>query len=439
MWRRLLSKHMRHTRYILFALLTSLPLYASVNIETNPSGAHVRLNTIRAGIAPARVIIQPGSYLLSATLDGHFTTFDNLMIIDDNTPTEVDVDLSPIPATLLIQTTPPQAEISLDGHPSGNTPMLLRGIAPGPLTGIIQSEGYAPLHLRHNIQPGDTQILQLEMQREAAEVTIASDPDGATVKTNGEDRGTTPLQLTDLPAGEIELQVQRDGYRTFTETLSLEAGESRHLNISLLPESTKLEFDSTPQRARVLINDRFRGRTPLRLSNLSIGEHHLTIEHPAYRTIQTNITVHPGDQRALEFEMEVTGGTLTVTTSPPEANILINDILAARTEPDPEAEDDISLPYEIHPLEEGEHVLSIITPGYRQVRDKIDVTSRANIERHYDLESLPDPNYEITTETNVYRGYWSDTNETETITLELRSGSIRSIPRDDATDIRSLR
>ena len=427
-----------HIYTAMLCMLVATALQAAVHINTQPSGAHIRMNTIRAGISPARVIVQPGNYLVSATANGYFASFDTITVVDDMETMHLDLTLEPIPATLLIQTTPATAQVSIDDHTSGQAPMLLRGLTPGPLSGIIQSDGYAPLHIRHNVQPGTTSILKLVMQREAAEVTIESIPEGATVYINGDPQGITPLRMPDLPAGESQLQVHKSGHRTFIETLSIEAGESRHLNISLLPEPGTIHFNSTPERARVLIDDNFRGRTPLSLATLPPGEYPVTIEHPAYRTIQTNITIQAGEQLEFDFEMEVTGGTLIITTSPPAARILLNDILAGETEPDPDAEDETSLPYQIHPLVEGEHTVTIQRSGYRRVHDTIDISSHTRIERHYDLEPLPAPNYEITTATNVYKGYWSDPDDTETIKLELETGAIRTIPREEATSIRRL-
>ncbi len=439
----MLHKHVNNRLFYLKHIVLYLSIVtiarATVHINTDPSGAHIRMNTIRAGISPARVIAQPNAYLVSATRDGYFTSFDSLQLFDDTEPTHLALTLEPIPSTLLIRTTPAAAQVSIDGHASGLSPLLLRGIEPGPLTGLIQLDGYAPLHLRHNVEPGTTQILEFDMQRESAEITIESSPDGATVYLNEEAIGTTPLQISALPAGSTELQVQMRGYRTFTETLTVEAGESRHLNISLIAEPGSIHFNSTPERARVLIDDNFRGRTPLSLSTLPAGEYRVTLEHPAYRTIQTNILLQAGEQRDFHFDMEVTGGTLIVTTTPPEARILINDILAGQTQPDPESEDETSLPYEIHPLVEGEHTVTILRTGYRRIQETIDISSHERITKHYDLDPLPKPNYEITTATNVYRGYWSGTNDTDTIELKLETGMIRNIPRDEATSIRSIR
>ncbi|MFU8780673.1 MAG: PEGA domain-containing protein [Kiritimatiellia bacterium] len=66
----------------LFTLL-GLPAIAAVQIETDPPSAHIRVNTTRAGISPARVILQPGTYLVTATLNGYYTAFAHLTTTDE--------------------------------------------------------------------------------------------------------------------------------------------------------------------------------------------------------------------------------------------------------------------------------------------------------------------------------------------------------------------
>jgi hypothetical protein len=62
------------------------------------------------------------------------------------------------------------------------------------------------------------------LQPETQQVTIHSNPAGATVLLNGEIRGTTPLALTLHPQGTYRLRLERPGYAPYTQDLAHRTG-----------------------------------------------------------------------------------------------------------------------------------------------------------------------------------------------------------------------
>jgi len=62
--------------------------------------------------------------------------------------------------------------------------------------------------------------------------------EGAAVRLGGREVGNTsggPLVIRDLEPGEVELEVSREGYTTFTQTVEIEAGENREVTAELSP------------------------------------------------------------------------------------------------------------------------------------------------------------------------------------------------------------
>jgi hypothetical protein len=50
---------------------------------------------------------------------------------------------------------------------------------------------------------------------------------------DGRRAGTTPLRLTDVRAGNHAIQIERDGYRTWTGDAAVSAGEQNRITASL--------------------------------------------------------------------------------------------------------------------------------------------------------------------------------------------------------------
>ena len=64
-------------------------------------------------------------------------------------------------------------------------------------------------------------------------LAISSRPAGATVTFDGRVVGTTPLTLSGVAAGSHAIRLQLDGYRTWSVSAQVVAGQSKRVNASL--------------------------------------------------------------------------------------------------------------------------------------------------------------------------------------------------------------
>ena len=103
---------------------------------------------------------------------------------------------------------------SVDGEVKGNTPLsvsLTRGAH------VVEiSAGGEPRVIPIEIASGQTlsQYVELAGIQTLGRLSIQSAPAGATVLIDGQPRGTTPLEVPDVPAGEHELVLDLNGQRT---------------------------------------------------------------------------------------------------------------------------------------------------------------------------------------------------------------------------------
>jgi serine/threonine-protein kinase len=145
-------------------------------------------------------------------------------------------------------------------------------------------------------------------------LSIRSQPAGAMVTLDGRLMGETPLVLRDLAAGPYLLQVARPGYaprlervtvpsrgREQTLTFALEAGVTSPDQIPVNPRPAAaagtvgaLDVDSTPRGARVIIDGRYVGLTPLRVPELAAGSHTVTLELANHSSVTRRTAIEPG-------------------------------------------------------------------------------------------------------------------------------------------------
>ncbi|MED6300765.1 MAG: PEGA domain-containing protein, partial [Pseudomonadota bacterium] len=125
--------------YVLFFLLTARSVSVTVKSETTPSidisGLHLPFGE--------RFLMRPGSYELNVTAEGYQTYTGSLRVDDAEVQTRA-VVLTPLPGTLVIESIPPSATVSVSGTAIGVTPLTIDEVDAGEVTVNLVAERYLP-------------------------------------------------------------------------------------------------------------------------------------------------------------------------------------------------------------------------------------------------------------------------------------------------------
>jgi serine/threonine-protein kinase len=167
----------------------------------------------------------------------------------------------------------------------------------------------------------------------AGTIVVRSSPSGAGVLVNGRWRGRTPLTLEKLALRQYNVRVVQDGYAPATEAIALTAGApSRSLSFQLQAQSRpstgvaerrpasppersapaaaaprftgSIYVDSRPRGARVSIDGREVGVTPLRVPEIRIGTRIVRLELPEYRIWSSTVRVAAGGEARVTGSLE---------------------------------------------------------------------------------------------------------------------------------------
>ena len=151
-------------------------------------------------------------------------------------------------------------------------------------------------------------------------ITINSTPPKAGVSVDGKWRGRTPLTLDSLKFGSYTIRIVQDGYRPERHVVPLNAqSPARTIAAKLerLPNATapreappaaggagSLFVDSRPRGARVLLDGKPVGVTPLQLQDVSAGRHAVQLELTDHQTWRTAATIVAGRDNRVTGSLE---------------------------------------------------------------------------------------------------------------------------------------
>ena len=141
------------------------------------------------------------------------------------------------------------------------------------------------------------------MREGEGELVVQSRPEGAQVKVDGAIKGNTPLTVR-LDSGAHVLEVQSGKSEPRVIPLMIQAGvqTSQYVELQGVAKTGVLEIRSEPPGARVTIDGRPRGTTPVTVRDLTPGDHTVVLEAGG-RKVQEAVRIEAGGTAQLSVPM----------------------------------------------------------------------------------------------------------------------------------------
>ena len=147
-----------------------------LSIESEPIGANVLINGAKLGLTPLDILeLELGSYTVRLEKAGYESEELSAELNSDNPRATLSVPLKseapPAPrlGALSIASTPPGAQVLLDGKPSGTTPLQRLRARPGERTIRLQKIGFEPWEATIALRAGATESISATLEPRARE------------------------------------------------------------------------------------------------------------------------------------------------------------------------------------------------------------------------------------------------------------------------------
>jgi hypothetical protein len=143
---------------------------------------------------------------------------------------------------------------------------------------------------------------------------VTSAPEGATVRIDGEERGTTPLTLTDLDVEEGQVQTiafELEGYVAYEEKITwTKAEQALAVTLEVAARERVITVKSVPQGATVYIDGNKKGETPCSFSMQMVdgAEFNVLIQHKGYDDVSEKVKVGADTILTLPYNFKREGG-----------------------------------------------------------------------------------------------------------------------------------
>ena len=223
-------------------------------------------------------------------------------------------DSGPETGRVRIEVTPgDRLSVTLDGKPidSASSPIDLGEVGVGSYTLAINRDGFAPVERTFEVAAGDDRQIAIALEAASdspALLELTLDPAGADARITVDGKPIAPDALApgvEVPSGKpVTIRVNRKGFETFEQTVTLKPGETRKETLKLEATRASMIIDSNPP-ATVYINDKRVGRTSLTVDDLDpTVEHDVRLEARGFKAYETKVRFD-GESRFEQLNVEL--------------------------------------------------------------------------------------------------------------------------------------
>lgn len=359
----------------------------TITIQSTPEKAQVLVNGISRGTAPVVLTeLVAGDYIIELRKDGFERAYKSASLLEGQ-EMAVNLNMKPITGLLLVDSNPQGADVVIDGISKGNTPLLLTDLPLGSYAIEFKSPKLLPRTMTAELADRTPVRVFSELISNTAQLDVTSEPEGAEVRINGILAGETPLRVEEVQAGESDVKVSKRGYTPYQIRMIFEATKPYKISTKLEALPSGLTVISSPEGARITIDNKVIGEAPITLENMKEGPHEITATMEGFATKTKSIYLEPDLNDSVEFNMVKNSGTLVIDTEPANVEIYVNGKLFTTTRQKGES-DSLSLPVQITLKSGVDHILQLVREGFVSQTTSIQTEVDQVVTRHMVLKRI---------------------------------------------------
>lgn len=194
------------------------------------------------------------------------------------------------------------------------TPCEVKGLESGSYTVRAQAADHeASADQAVTVEGGKATPLNIQLKSGVSKplLTVTSASPGLRVLVDGKDRGTAPLELTDIAPGQHSIRVEGPGFEAVEQSVNIVPGTPQTvgpLTPKLIKGSLRLELGPNAEGAQVLVNGKSIRSLPATLELDAAEAHEILVRKIGYEDFERKVTFTPAEPK-LDLTITLTEGS----------------------------------------------------------------------------------------------------------------------------------
>ena len=297
----------------------------SIMVESKPTNAIIFVDGKKIGHTPEIVMSSAkGTHVIEVRMEG-YDTWEKTLYIEPGAEKSITVNLQIKAGSLIINSDPSGGTVFLDEEEKGTTPAGLKGIMFGAHRVEIKMDGYEIWSESVDISADKENKLIAVLQQLVGSINIKSKPANVTVIIDGKEVASTPADIDDLKSGKYHVELKKEGYGNWDESVEVNAGKDTHITAELQQLIGSINIKSEPSQAIVVVDGKEVGNSPANVTDLTPGKYLVEVKKEGYETWSKNVEIKMGMDANLTATLKVKIGSFTIISVPEDAKAYIDD------------------------------------------------------------------------------------------------------------------
>jgi formylglycine-generating enzyme required for sulfatase activity len=220
------------------------PSWGTIKVNAIPANAQVSVDGNDARTVPASFEADSGVRRVQITAPGMKTWESSVVVKSGETLAIGPITLGQPDAQLTLRSNPTGAEVTVAGTYRGRTPLKVDLPASISHDVVVTLPGFANWTKSVFADPGRQITLDAKLEPVLAKVSVQGEPADAELFIDGKSRGKTP-QVFELSATEHAIEVRKEGFISYTGTVTPALGLERSLEYKLVSSDRSLALQES--------------------------------------------------------------------------------------------------------------------------------------------------------------------------------------------------
>jgi hypothetical protein len=231
----------------------------------------------------------------------------------------------PPTGSISITSTPPGAEVYLDGSLKGITNITLENVTVGSHEIKVTKEGFGSEREYKYVKAGRTEELHFELEPRTRPLFVFSTPPGASVHLDDDDMNkSTPCVLKEVAVGLHIIKLTKSGYSDGPPRNKYVSADEQNILHVTLGRCGSINISSNPPGAKVYLDGNDTGETtPANISKVALGNRIIKLTKFGYYNNETKVDVSVA--KTYHVTVNLSGyGYINITSKPSGATMYLD-------------------------------------------------------------------------------------------------------------------
>lgn len=156
-------------------------------------------------------------------------------------------------------------------------------------------------------------------------VKIETNPIGARVMFDNQQKGLTPLQIDDVEEGSHAIILSYDGYERLQKGVIIVADSTISISEVLIKLKGNLRIMTEPSGCGVYLNDVYKGTSPLDIPYLDVDNYFLKVSHDGFHDDLSKVTVQWNKTEIIKRTLTAKPASVAFFSVPDGATVLVDN------------------------------------------------------------------------------------------------------------------